>query len=310
MSKAKIAIACLVSRRVPILKTHIAQLSKCTYKDFHLYVLTENLPNEYKTLIAEHFPNNATVVDHFVPSDMNYMEKIHHVISMDHEYSVKFDEDSVLTADGWDRMFSLIESMGEEDLFCTGAITNGIPACDYYIDNFIDSVDRTILKNMFSFTTFGNMGFADYTSLNKVQTPGSWDMDKFYDAVKKINHHYLGIHPVRSNFMAQKFLNDSILRGLPNTMQPINSKIVRSKDHPYFCDTFFGLRTNDWKTIVSRKDLFVDVYDEVPLNRYWKETGKNMVMDTGIPIWHTMYNWSQKWDYENNLIEQINRVYA
>jgi hypothetical protein len=66
----------------------------------------------------------------------------------------------------------------------------------------------------------------------------------------------------------------------------------------------------DWKTIVARRDLFVDPFEEVPLNRYRHETKRNMVMDTGIPILHTMYNWSQNWEYENNLIERLIKEYG
>lgn len=309
MSKAKIAVAHLSLRRIPLLKTHIRQLSNCKYKDFHLYVLAESLPHEYRTLVLDNLPN-ATVIDDFVPSDLNYISKVEKVISLDHPLSIKFDEDCVLTSEGWDRFFELVESMNPDDLFCTGAISNGIPSCDHYVRNFIKPDEQHIINNMFSMTRFGYAGSVDYSPLNNSQVFGEWNPSRFYDAVRTIRHHYLGVHPVRVNFIAARILNNMILNNLPSSMTPIKSKVIRDNQYPYFCNSFFGIRTSDWRTIVSSKHLFVDPYEEVPLNKYWKETSRKMVMDTGIPILHTMYNWSQNWDYENELIEKINHIYA
>jgi hypothetical protein len=35
--------------------------------------------------------------------------------------------------------------------------------------------------------------------------------------------------------------------------------------------------------------------------------GKNFVFDTGIPIIHTMYNWSPEFAYEKDFIQNIMR---
>jgi hypothetical protein len=47
----------------------------------------------------------------------------------------------------------------------------------------------------------------------------------------------------------------------------------------------------------------VDNFDEVPINKFRNNTKQNLVIDVGIPIIHTMYNWTPDWEYENNLIE-------
>lgn len=311
MKQAKIGIMCLTTRRMSLMNTHARQLAKCKYRNFHIYVLGDAVPQDIKELFAEQLPDNSTVVDGFAPGDGNYMEKIIHGINRGHEFSVKMDEDCILLSDGWDRFFSLIESMTADDLFCTGSISNGVPTCDFFVENFLPN-SKQIINNLFSLTQYGVGGGVDYSALNAVKSAaiGDWNRTKFYDAVKAIPHFYKGIHPVRINFSVAKFINDMIFAGQPNTMRVVKGEIIRNKDYPYFCNSFFGIRTADWRTIISRKDLFIDVYEEVPLNRYWKETGRNMLVDTGIPILHTMYNWTRNWEYENDLVVKINEVFA
>lgn len=307
MSKAKIGIICLTTRRNALLYTHVKQLSKCKYRNFHIYILGENLTDDIKKFVKTHLPENSTIIDDFQPGNYNYIQKINYGLNTNHEFSIKMDEDCILLSESWDKFFNTVEKMNENDLFCTGAISNGIPTCDYFIKNFIPNYQE-ILNNIFSFTKFNYHAGVNYSSLNAIQETqiGNWNPKKFYEGVKKINHYYKGIHPVRVNFIATKTINDAIFLDIESSMKPKNCEIIKSKEYPYFCNNIFGIRTSDWKYIISRRDLFVDVFDEVPLNLFLKESNKNMVIDTGIPILHTLYNWCGNSDYENKLVEQIN----
>lgn len=260
----------------------------------------------------------SSVISGFVPntrSNMNYMNKVTAGSQTNHEFLVKLDEDVLLTSDGWDKFFSTILSMREDSIACTGAISNGVPTCDIFVKNFIPE-SKTELDAMFANTYFplkpkgvDYFGGADYTSLN--ETDGKWNSDRFFEKVHKIEHVYKGIHPVRVNVDAQKKINEKILSGFPKTMQPIDANIIKDVDkYPYFCNSAFGIKAKDWRMILSRRDLFVDNTDEVPLNRFRHETGRNLMIDTGIPMLHTMYNWagfedSSNWEYENQLVKKI-----
>jgi len=235
------------------------------------------------------------------------MEKVNFALNRNHEFSIKMDEDCFMLSSSWDRFFSLIENMTNKDLFCSGAISNGIPSCDMFIRNFIPQASQE-LSRMFSETRFSNMGLGvDYSSLNSNE---EWNPSSFYRKVKQINHYYKGIHPVRVNFASARKINDFILSDPIKSMTPIEAEIIKDvEQYPYFCNSFFGIRTEDWKTIVSRTDLFVDPFEEVPLNRYRTETKRNMVLATGIPILHTMYNWSTDSHYEANLIREMTETY-
>lgn len=304
----KVAICFLGLRRLDLLKFHLPQLAKCKNRDFHFYLMANQADQSHVDLLKKYLPNQSTVVSGFDPNN-DYMSKIHFAVNQQHPFSIKMDEDCLMLAESWDRFFSLIESMTPDDLFCTGAISNGIPTCDFFVRNFIPEA-RQELEKMFVETKFTRMSGADYTRLNQEYSNG-WDTDKFYNAVWNINHYYMGIHPIRYNFAAAYRLNDYILANPIQSMTPIHAEIIRDvSKYPYFCNSFFAIRTKDWKTIVSRQDLFVDPFEEVPLNRYRHETKRNMVIDTGIPMLHTMYNWSMNWEYENTLIEKLINAYS
>jgi hypothetical protein len=171
-----------------------------------------------------------------------------------------------------------------------------------FIENHIPEAKEK-LYSIFNSIKLGDHG-ADYSSLN-VESQ-HWDSDGFYKRVLEFNHHYKGIHPVRVSFDAVKIINDSILENFNYVMKPKDKPIIRdSSKYPYLCNNIFGIRTKDWITILQDGSLFVDNFDEVPINKFREKTKRNLVIDSGLPIIHTMYNWTPNWEYENLLIETI-----
>jgi hypothetical protein len=321
MNKKKIGIICLASRRLPLVYAQIKQLQKCTYRDFHFYLMVDQskIDSSLVGVLERSLPNQHTVIL-YDDRGANYMPKIINGSSQDHEFMIKLDEDTLMLSVSWDKFFKLTESMTDEDLFCTGAISNGVPTCDLFIQNFIPESSEKI-NQMFSATRFpplnqiACLGGADYTSLN-LEEDSAWNSQQFFEKVWKINHHYLGIHPVRMNGGAQKEINKAIIANFPNTMKPKDCPVIRdSTAYPYFCNNIFGIKSKDWRMILSRRDLFVDPADEVPLNKYRIESKRNMVIDTGIPILHTLYNWACFMDpsyceYETQLIKELVPLFA
>jgi len=318
---ATIGIICLAHRRLPLIYPQIKQLAKCQFKDFHFYLMIDKIDSALAGVMQRTLPSRHTIIQGFVPSSMNYLHKVSEGAKQHHEFLVKADEDVLLLSDGWDRFFRLIQSMNSHDLFCTGAISNGIPTCDMFVRNFIPE-SKPMLDGMFAKTHFplkpqrvDYFGNADYTSLNG--DGEKWNPDEFYVKVQRLTTHYKGIHPVRINPAAQKEINSSVMKRFPDAMRCRDGEIVRDSGdkYPYFCNCLFGIRSVDWRTVLSRRDLFVDTADEVPLSRYWHETGRNMVIDTGIPMLHTMYNWAgcdddENCRYEDSLVRQITVPFA
>jgi hypothetical protein len=321
---AKIGIICLAQRRFPLIFSQIKQLAKCPYRDFHFYLMIDKIDSPLAGVLERSLPNQHTVVQGFVPNtrnNLNYMQKVGEGTRQPHEFLVKADEDVLLLADGWERFFRLIESMRSDDLYCTGAISNGIPTCDMFVRNFIPE-SKAALDKMFAETHFplkpkrvDYFGNADYTALNG--DGKTWNPDEFFAKVHSVVSPYKGIHPVRINVPAQKEINRAVMANFPKTMRTVAGEIIRDigTRYPYFCNSMYGIRAADWRTIISRRDLFADNTDEVPLNRYRNETKRNMVIDTGIPMLHTMYNWAgfddeAYWQYEIDLVKEISVPFA
>jgi len=299
MSK-RIGIFCLGHRRPRGFITHAKQLAKCGYSDFHFHLFGDGYTKEYAEELMDVLKDRITL--HTFPNGMNYMMKIRAAVSMDYEYSIKYDEDCFMTSESWDRLFSLSEKMKKTDLCGTGVMSIGIPTVELFLENHAQKIKDELYAD-FCNTDLGVHG-VDYTSLNEKHD--SWNSRYFYSKVKNFNHHYKGIHPIRVNLQSVKKINDYVVENFYDVMKPKDCPIISDNSvYPYFCNSVFIIKTDIWKSIIFDKSLYVDDFDEVPLNKYRDKFEKNLVIDTGIPIIHTMYNWNSDWAYENSLIEKI-----
>jgi hypothetical protein len=59
---------------------------------------------------------------------------------------------------------------------------------------------------------------------------------------------------------------------------------------PYFCNSLFFIKTEEWKKIISDRSLFRDGYDEVPLNLYKDNHDLNMCFARNGFCIHMAYN--------------------
>jgi len=301
---AKIGIYCLGHRRPDFFVAHAKELAKCKYQDFHFHLLSDGLSQKYIDGIRAAIGNKATLYQ-FERNPHNYMNKIYFAVNperTEHEFSIKHDEDCFMLSESWDRLFEMADKMEKDDLVSTGVITNGIPTTELFLENHTPEIKNELFNDFCKI----KLGFhaADYQSLNEDYQ--EWIPEKFYEKVKNFNHHYKGIHPVRVSFDAVKKINDYILKNFKRVMTPKDTGIIRDNSkYPYFCNGVMLIRTDDWRKIVFDQSLYVDGFDEVPLNKYRDRHNKNLLIDTGIPILHTMYNWTPNWNYENDLILQI-----
>jgi len=298
----KIGIFSLGARRENFMIAHATELSKCKYDNFHFYILSNGIDENSKEKIKSLLKDKVSFY-YFDPKHMlNYMMKVVFAINQGHEYSIKHDEDCFMVADAWDKFFKNIEDMQDDDLITTGALSTGIPTVEMFLNNHTPEI-KNDLYTMFNNIKLNYHG-ADYTSLNKQRE--FWSSEEFYTDVKNFDHFYKGIHPVRVSFECQKKINDYVVDNFELTMKLKDKEIIKDKNiFPYYCNSIFGIKTENWKKIVSSKELFVDNFDEVPLNRFRIQNNMNIIFDTGIPIIHTMYNWCSDFEYEKTLIQKI-----
>ena len=309
MNKAKIGIYCLASKetRREIFPAHAKELARCKNQNFHFYLLSNGLSEEMSKELYTILPNNLTILKVTNPIINNYMDKIMFATDQHHEFSIKHDEDIFMVAESWDRLFSLADTLDDTNLCATGVISNGIPTVELFLENHTPKIKEELYADFCKISVGTTLSWlktnCDYSSLDEQYS--HWDSDYFYKKVKNFNHYYKGIHPVRCNLPCVKKINDYILKNFDTVMTPKDTGILKTTKYPYFCNSLFLIRTEEWKTIIHDVSLYVDGFDEVPLNKYLERTGKSLVIDTGIPIIHTMYNWTPDWSYEKNLISQI-----
>jgi len=255
---------------------------------FHVHQSTNN--NFWKSVVDD--LNKNEIESYMVGTGSNYMKKITNSLNTECEYSCSMDDDIILNNYLWDFLIENINVLDErKNLFLAPLISNGIPSTDYFIEDFMNDEDKKIIHDIYKNTYIPPVVWgADYSHLNDYKmTNDKWDFNKFYDGVYKINHYYKGIHPVRISKDGQTKLAEIIVNNFDKFKEKGNYKldIVR---RPYFCNSFYFLRSDVWRDIILDSSLYRDPYDEVPLNLYKDKHDLNMVFVRNGYCIHMAYN--------------------
>ena len=145
--------------------------------------------------------------------------------------------------------------------------------------------------------------------MNHPSLKKDWNPDLFWKLVSEINHPYQGIHPMRMRFDANVVMNSFIIDNFEQTMLPKNMETIHDKTkYPHYCPQFLMMIPERLMQVLNAKEFHFDGYDEVPLNLFRESKNMSMAIAQGIPILHTMFNWSQQYEYENFLIEAIVKI--
>lgn len=234
-----------------------------------------------------------------------YMSKIESFLQTDCDYSCSMDEDIMLNQYLWDYLIENISILDDDNnLFLSPLISNGIPAVEMFLEDFCTESDRIKMEKIFLNTKIPNLWGANYQLLNKNRD--HWSVD-YYTDVYKINHFYKGIHPVRVSYDA----HIELLRIIKDN---INKFLIKGDyklevlERPYFCNSFFFIKTKTWKNIIRNKSLFKDDYDEVPLNLYKDINNLKMVFVRQGFCLHMAYNtigWQIQKQIENKYYQEF-----
>jgi hypothetical protein len=293
---------------------HFASLlDKSNKKDeWELLVLTNSDDTEYYKGILTTSSITHRVVK--VQTDNNYMDKIRFAVDYSEKNNIKYmmkcDNDIFLKGKTLDYMIDNLYVLdGKEHLTLGPTLSSGIPGVEYFKSQFLSSDEKGILDIHFSETHFRNMDDAEYAQLN-VYTYGSekWDSEKFFKGVKGMNHHYKGIHPIRVNLEAITYLNKCILNNKERFFNTEPSSLIKNDASPYLCNSIFCIRRDIYKKIIEDTELFVDQFDEVPLNKYaTRESMNHVFVENGFAI-HILYNWyNNHTAYEAEFTEKLFR---
>jgi hypothetical protein len=216
-----------------------------------------------------------------------YNSKIQQSIETNCEYSCSMDDDIMMSNYLWDYMIENISILDDpKNLFLSPVISNGIPSVDMFIQDFCNIDETTIMHDIFNTTHISDMWGVDYSSLNYPKS--EWNLE-FYEQVRKLQHYYKGIHPMRVSVQAHVEMAKIICNKYEELFNKNNYNIQYYK-FPYFCNSIYFIKTDIWKRVINDKTLYRDLYDEVPLNLYRENHNLNMAfVRKGFCI-HMAYN--------------------
>lgn len=227
----------------------------------------------------------------FKEGDLNYLNKIKVALDSSSEYSVKLDEDCFMNNYVWDYLIENVDVLNDDNILTLSPVmSNNIPSCDYFIEDFIDDkYIKSKIYNMFLGVNMPNgLWGANYEQLNfYTLNSKEWNPKNFYEGVKNLKTNTRGIHPLRISYDSQKEINDYIINNVERFINPNNYNLFEI-DSPYFTNSLFFIKTSEWKKILSlpRKDT----YDEISLNKYkTKKNKKFLFVKNGFGI-HPMFN--------------------
>ena len=228
----------------------------------------------------------------------SYPKKIDAIFSQysieDYQYFIKHDEDVFITSESWMGLLTQsVEILNDPaNLLTTVNLSTGIPSWSKFSEVFFTEDERNSLLKKLSHCSIPNQLWGnDYSSLNKfIQSSPSWDEDGYWKAMRELGYYYQGLHPVRVVLEYPIFINETILTRYSDFQTTNLSEGFESISDRYFCNSFFCMRYKKYKKILADKSLYVDIYDEVPINRYADNNKLNFCFLSGSLGVHVIYN--------------------
>jgi len=282
----------------------------CQKNKWQLMILTHADDELFYKLHLEKYDINTTIIK--VSEYNNYLNKI--FVASDFAkknnipYMMKCDNDIFLRGETLDYMINNLHFLENNNHLTMGPVlSSGIPGIEYFKEYFLDAETNEKMNNLFLKTVFYNRDGATYDFLNQYTINSNiWDKDAFFNSVKSMNHHYKGIHPIRINEESLQYLNEYIIKNKDKFYQNHELSVIQNDNSPYLCNSIYCIKTDTYIKILNDTSLYVDSFDEVPLNKYaWMNNMNHLFIKNGFAI-HMYYNWKNNHLlYENNFCDRF-----
>lgn len=279
-----------------------------TFPHFIEMLKTSERKNKWKLLILTSSNDSDFYISHLKNGDISYdikqvQEHNNYLVKVKlascyaenggFPYVMKCDNDIFLKAQTLDYMIDNLNLLENSKHLTIGPVlTSGIPGIEYFKEQFLDEDSQKHIEKLFLKTKFYNRDGAVYDFLNNNTLNSSeWNKNNFFKSVKSMNHHYKGIHPIRINEESLQFLNTYIINNKERFIKKHDLSIIDYDSSPYLCNSIFCIKTDTYQKILANKSLYVDNFDEVPLNKYaWNNNMNHLFVKNGFAI-HMYYNW-------------------
>lgn len=289
------------NKRLYSFKPFIDFLNKCKYvNNFYLLLLINPTENNHEDLFINILKKYGKKIKYSISkfdNNNNYIKKIrhliHHSLKNKFDFCLKLDNDIIINNYILDFMYENINLLeNKKNLFMTPILSSGIPTCDTFIDNFFDISEKKNIHNIFKNTKIPkNLWGFNYNFLNKYTIHSeNWEYKNYSNALKNINYHYKGIHPIRINDKAAEYLKKIILKNKNKVFEKQNYRINITNDFVYFCNSIFLIKPSIYNEIINDNSLYVDIFDEVPVNKFSKKNNLNGIFIENSFSIHPYYN--------------------
>jgi hypothetical protein len=265
---------------------------------FTLLILTNGNDLDFYNEILKNTNINFSINDNFSSDNYNYLNKVKYAIefskSKNIHYMMKCDNDLFLKSQTLDYLIDNLELLNNPNNLTIGpTLTSGIPGVEYFIESFFDIDSKNKIEELFLKTNFYDRDGATYSQLNNHTIHSSkWDKNSYFEEVKKMCTPCKGVHPIRFSKDAIVFLNDYIINNKDKFLEDKELSIITNDDSPYLCNSIFCIKTEVYDNIVKDNSLYIDVFEEIPLNKYcWNNNMKHLFIKNGYCI-HMYYNWT------------------
>ena len=248
----------------------------------------------------------------------NYMNKINcfvnYALENNIKYTIKIDNDIYFNPGVLDYMYEnrhMVEDPHSTKNMCISPnLSSGIPSCDIFNKDFFTKDEQAEMTELFRTHEFGFWCINDYSFLKDAVHDG-WDINKYYTALNLSDIYYKGVHPVRMNNAIMKRQNEIVLNHLEELFKEQKYYTYSFEFDPYQCNSFFMISSKIYRELIDDKSLFVDSYDEVPINKFCvKNKWKKIYIGNSFTL-HPWYNsYPEYLREEHNFFNEVMKVKA
>jgi hypothetical protein len=213
----------------------------------------------------------------------------------DFEFILKYDEDIALLPKSWKRLTKVSPSKIEDDvLLITPSLSTGIPSWKYFLEHPAGLEAKNLVGDILNKAKMPDfMWGVDYSSISKINKEGVWAEDEYELAVRQLSTRYRGFHPIRFSAEACAIIAENSIKKLNEFLAdnngPMNEKsYIESRD--YLCNNLFLIRTKDYSKLIRNSSIFLDPFDELPINYLFQYGQKKYLIDTEAIGFHYLYS--------------------
>lgn len=224
---------------------------------------------------------------------------------------IKCDEDMVLSPTAWRVLIhdsdQLLSQPGT--LLVTPALSSGIPSWLDFAKSLLDERDfKELLHRLGEFPLPQKIWSIDYGDVSRAQSKSMWDEDAHLSAMKNLHSEFRGYHPIRFDSATCVWLVERSLMKLSDFLSPVDAdSVVFRRSNDYICNGVFAIRPHLYGQILDNNFLFLDPFDEVPLNILLRSGVWEFVIACNALGLHFLYNaaYSTHVDFQGDTLQGL-----